>query len=304
MLLTLLLVSILSYLLIAIAPGDVAQQIARRRAGGLAGPGEVARLRAELGLDDPLPVQYWRWLTGVLSGDLGVSLRTGVPITQELGPRVGLTLVLTLGGTVLAFAIGLALAALGALHPGRALDRLTRGGALLFVSVPSFFVGSLLILVFALQLGWVPAVGEDGPKTWILPCLALALPAAGVICRVVRTQLARAMASPYATTAYSRGASRREVLVDDALRNVAGPALAVALTQVGFMLIGTVTIEVVFGWKGVGDYFIHAVEFRDIPVLQATLLVFAACFVAISALADAVQAAIDPRIRHPRATTS
>jgi peptide/nickel transport system permease protein len=183
------------------------------------------------------------------------------------------------------------------LWPGSVLDRVGRSLALLAASMPSFYAAALLVLVLGLQLGWLPTFGRGGPETWVMPWIALALAPAGVLSRVVRVSLERAMTEPYVVTAMSKGYPRGRILVRDAVPNVAPSLLAVYATQVGLMIPGAVVVETIFAWQGVGSYFLEAVKFRDVFVLQSTLLVFVVAFVVLNALVDIAQAFLDPRVR-------
>jgi len=282
--------SVAVFALVTLAPGDPAQIVAERRSYG-ADRELVERVRAELGLDRPLPVRYLDWLGDVLRGDLGTSLRTDGEIWAELRERVPTTALLVAGATLFAVVAGLGAGILGAL----AGDRVARAVALVAVSIPNFYLGALLVLLFAVGLRWLPAEGAGGPASWVLPCVTLGLASGAVLSRVVRVGLAEALASRYVTTARSRG--RRGVVVRDALPNVAVPALTALTTQVGVIITGAIVIEPVFSWQGAAIYFLEAVRFRDFPVLQAWLLLFAALFVALNTAVDIAARAIDPRLR-------
>ncbi|MFG1950318.1 ABC transporter permease [Micromonospora sp. NPDC048830] len=289
--------SLTGFLLINLAPGDVTVLVAERRSGPGATSEDVARMAHELGMDRPLPVRYVDWVWHALQGDLGDSLQRNLPITPELLDRAGQTLLLVSGAAVFAGLVGGLLGMLGALYPDSWIDRIGRGLALLGASIPSFYLAALLILFFGLKLGVVPTFGLSGPASWILPWISLGTGPAGVFSRVVRVGLERAMAEPFAVTGFSKGFTRRQVLVKDALPNIGPSVLGVLATQTGQMVPGAVVIETVFAWQGVGSYFYEAVKFRDIPVLQSSLLVFLLAFVVLNTLVDIIQARLDPRIR-------
>ncbi len=289
--------SLTGFLLINLAPGNVAVLVAERRSGPGASSEDVARIAHELGMDRPLLVRYGDWVWHALQGNLGTSLQRNLPIAPELVDRAGQTLLLVGGAAVFTGLVGGLLGMLGALYPASWIDRIGRGLALLGASIPTFYLAALLILFFGLKLGIVPSFGLSGPASWILPWISLGTGPAGVFSRVVRVSLERAMAEPFAVTGLSKGFTRRQVLVKDALPNIGPSALGVLATQTGQMVPGAVVIETVFAWQGVGSYFYEAVKFRDIPVLQSSLLVFLLAFVVLNTLVDVIQARLDPRIR-------
>jgi peptide/nickel transport system permease protein len=169
------------------------------------------------------------------------------------------------------------------------------------VSIPAFYLGALLVLLFAVSMKWLPAGGERGPSSWILPWITLGLAPAGVLARVMRVSLAEAMSRPYVTTALSRGGRRSSIVLRDALPNTAVPALTALGNQTGFMVVGAIIVEAVFHWPGAALYFLEAVKFRDFPVLLNCLLIFAAVFVVINTVVDILSRAVDPRLRRATA---
>jgi peptide/nickel transport system permease protein len=289
--------SLFTFLIINLAPGNVAVLVAEKRAGASATGDTIRAIERELGLDRPLLVRYADWLWQAVQGDLGVSLQRNLQVTDELAARAGDTVLLVTGAAVLALVLGAGLGLAGALWPGSLLDRIGRALALLAASIPSFYAAALLVLVLGLQLALLPTFGNAGPESWVMPWTALALAPAGVLSRVVRVSLERAMTEPYVVTAVSKGFGRRRILLRDALPNVAPSLLAVYATQVGLMIPGAVVVESIFAWQGIGSYFLDAVRFRDVFVLQSTLLVFVVAFVVLNALVDIAQAFLDPRVR-------
>jgi peptide/nickel transport system permease protein len=197
--------SALTFALVAVAPGNVAALLAERTAGANATAELVEKIADELGLNDPIHVRYGRWLKDAARGELGVSLRTGRPISQEFRDRVPVTARLLLGGGVIALVSSLALGIAGAISNGGLIDRLTRLFALVGASTPNFFVAALLVLLFSVALGWLPSFGLSGPASWILPWITVALFPACVLSRVVRVSLQEMMASPFATTGFAKG---------------------------------------------------------------------------------------------------
>lgn len=287
----------LTFALVTAAPGNVAALIAERAAGAGADGQMIARIAEELGLNDPLPVRYFRWLGDAVSGDFGISLRTGKPISEEFAARIPVTATLLLGGGVLALIYSLGLGILGAGSNGGPTDRALHAIALVGASTPNFFVAALLVVVFAVGLGWVPSFGNYGWTSWILPCVTIALFPGSVLARVVRVNLQEAMARPFATTGFAKGMSRGQVLVREALPNIAIPYITTFGAQFTLMIIGAIVVERVFGLSGIGAFFIEAIRFRDFVGMQAVLTLFVVFFVSVNLFVDLVAMLIDPRLR-------
>ncbi len=290
----------LTFALVTAAPGNVAALIAERAAGAGADGQMIERIAEELGLNDPLPVRYLRWLGAALTGDFGISLRTGKPILEEFAERIPVTATLLAGGGILALIYSLGLGLWGAVSNGGIADRLLHGIALVGASSPNFFVAALLVIVFAVGLSWVPSFGLYGPSSWILPCVTIALFPGSVLARVVRVNLQEAMARPFATTGFSKGMNRGKVLLREALPNIAIPYVTTLGAQFTLMIIGAIVVERVFGLNGVGAFFIEAIRFRDFVGMQAVLTLFVVFFVSVNLLADVIVMLIDPRLRRPR----
>ncbi len=290
----------LTFALVTAAPGNVAALIAERAAGAGADGQMIARIAKELGLNDPLPVRYFRWLGDAFAGDFGVSLRTGKPISEEFAERIPVTAALLAGGGILALLYSLALGIVGAASNGGGTDRLLHGIALVGASTPNFFVAALLVIVFAVGLGWVPSFGLYGWTSWLLPCVTISLFPGSVLARVVRVNLQEAMARPFATTGFAKGMSRGEVLVREALPNIAIPYITTFGAQFTLMIIGAIVVERVFGLNGIGAFFIEAIRFRDFVGMQAVLTLFVVFFVTVNLLVDLVAMLIDPRLRRAR----
>ncbi|GAA0425693.1 ABC transporter permease [Acrocarpospora corrugata] len=286
-----------TFALVLLARGDPAAILAATRAGRSATPEQVEAVRAELGLDAPALVRYARWLADAVTGDFGLSLRTNTPIGPEIADRMGVTLGLVGGSAVVALAVGLAVGIAGAvLGPGLPRGAL-RGGALLVTSLPVFWLSYLLVLVLALRLGLVPTSGMAGPATWVMPMAVLGLPAAGALSRVVAVTLREALDRPYVLAAQARGSGWISIVFRDGLPNAAGPILSLSGITVGSLLVGTVVVEQIFGWPGLGDYFVQAAAARDVPALQASALILGGGFILANRLADVLQVLIDPRSR-------
>lgn len=299
----LLIASVISFGLLSLAPGDVAQLIAKQRTGTVGTPQLIAQIRQEFGLNDPFLVQYGRWVGKAVRGDLGRSVETDIPVAQNVSERAATTFALAGGALAVGLVLGVAMALAAAMRPGGMLDRVLRFVGLLSVSIPAFALALILILYFSLQLGLLPVAGTDqGLASWILPWFVLGLAPAGAISRVLRTALAEAMSQAYVTTAFSRGYTLPQVVLREALPASLTGLLSVVGVQFGMVFINTVVIEAVFGITGLGSYFAHAAQFRDMPVVQATLFLFALVFVGQSLLVDGLQALIDPRVRRGRRT--
>lgn len=288
------------FALISAAPGNVAALIAERAAGPGANAQMIARIADDLGLNDPLPVRYGTWLANAVTGDLGVSLRTGKPIAEEFAQRIPVTATLLIAGGMIAFFVSLGMGLAGAASNGGPIDRVLHALSLVGASTPNFFVAAMLVIVFSVWLRLVPTFGVRGITGWILPSITIALFPACVLARVVRVNLQEVMARPFTTTGFAKGYSRAGVLVREALPNVAVPFVTTFGAQFTLMIIGSIVVETVFALKGVGSFFIDAIRFRDFIGMQATLLLFVTFFVAVNFLADLVCMLIDPRLRRAK----
>lgn len=265
----------------------------------------VAQVRAQLGLDRPLPVQFAAYVGGLARLDFGRSLRTNRPIFEELVPRYGATIELALFAFVLTLAIGIPLGIVSALRPNSWLDSLVTTTGLVGVSLPSFWLGLLLMLLFSLVLGWLPPSGRpasaftaEGIRFLILPGLTLALGAAALVMRLTRSQMLEVLSEDFVRTARAKGLHERWVVLGHAFRNALIPVVTVMGLQFGGLLAGTVVVETVFAFPGVGRYLIQAVNARDFPAVQSGVLFVSLTFVAVNLLVDVLYAAIDPRIRY------
>jgi ABC-type dipeptide/oligopeptide/nickel transport system permease component len=289
---TLLGVLVVAFFLLQVAPGDPVQAIVGERADSIT----VARLRAELKLDEPLPRRFLDYVGGVLHGDLGTSYITGRPILRDLTERFPATLRLALAAMLFATATGIALGALGAARPGGWVDRATAIGAYLGVSFPVYWVGLLLILVFALRLHWLPPSGSDGFAFLVLPALTLGMRSVAVIARMTRTALGEALASDFARTARAKGVGELRVLLVHGLRNALLPVITVIGLDFGSYLTGSILTETIFSWPGVGRYVLDAITKRDLPAVQGSILFLSLMFVLVNLLTDLCYAKADPRV--------
>lgn len=290
--------SFLVYLLIYVSPSDPAQMIAAQRIGGTPNAEQIAWVRTEYGLDRPIPVQYGLWLLRTLSGDLGYSIRTDHPIAQELIKHVRLSAML--GGITMLFVLALAVptGVWAALRRGQRWDQLIRLSALVLVLLPNFWLGFLLIMVFAVHLGWLPAFGAKSWQHYLLPIATLGLGHAARLSRLLRSLLLDQLQSDYLRTAQAKGLRTSAVLGRHLLPNVAVPFVTVATQQFAGLISGTVVIETLYSFPGLGHYYIQAVSYRDIPVIQATVLLFASIILVLNLLADLSYTLFDPRIRY------
>jgi peptide/nickel transport system permease protein len=299
-------VVLLVFLSLHIAPGDPVDFILGPDTPfGMDRDAYAAEIRARLGLDRPLHEQFLSYVGGLLQGDFGRSLRTDREIFAELVPRYGATLELAVFALLLTIAIGVPLGILAALRPNGLLDSFVTTVGLMGVSVPSFWLGLLLMLFFSLQLGWLPPSGRpssvftpDGWRFVILPGLTLALGAAALMMRLTRSQMLEVLNEDFVRTARAKGLHGRRVVLGHALRNALIPVVTVMGLQFGGLLAGTVVVETVFSFPGVGRYLIQAVNGRDFPAVQSGVLFVSLTFVAVNFVVDVLYSIIDPRIRY------
>lgn len=283
----------LMFVLIRIAPGDPATILL----GSDATPEEIAALRERLGLDENPLVQYLAYFAQLVRLDFGESFRSNQPAMEVVLDRLPATIQLTLAATLIAVIIGLALGLLASRRPDGVVDRIVSTIAILFQGMPTFWVGIMLILVFALTLRVLPSAGSGSFAHVVLPAVTLALPFTAIVARLSRATLTEAMREPYIQTALSKGLSRGEALRGHALRNALGPVITIVGLQMGTLLGGAVVVENVFAWPGLGTLIVQSVSYRDYSVVQAAVLLIAVIVLALNLVADIVNAALDPRIR-------
>jgi peptide/nickel transport system permease protein len=292
----LVLATLLCFTLVVSAPGNIAVLIAELRSPN-ASFADIQKIEEELGLNNPIPIRYADWLKGALTGNLGISYKTGEEVGARFGePHSGDG---DAGGgrrhgrLAAQFRLRLRRG-----HVAQAMGGCGgRGVALLGASMPSFFVGALLIYAFAVELRLVPTFGLAGPSSWILPWLTIGLLPAAVLSRVVRVGLEEAMARPFALTAVAKGLNRRAILFRDALPNIAPTYINALGAQTGVMVVGAVVVEPLFAWHGVGDLFLTGIRFRDFMVVQACLLIFISFFILLNLLVDIGMIFTDPKLR-------
>lgn len=301
---TLLGVAVITFLLMRAVPGDVVTSLVGLEAN--VSPERMAELRRLFGLDLPLHVQFGQWLGAVLQGDFGSSLRTGREVSQDLALRFPVTLQLTLMGLLTALLIAVPLGVLAAIRRGGFVDYFASLFAILGLSVPGFFLALLLILLFALALGWLPPAGfvplAENPlenfRHMLLPALSLGLILAGAVTRILRSSMLEVLSRDYIRTARAKGLAERVVIFRHALRNALIPVVTVIGIQFGSLLGGAVIIEQVFSLPGVGRFALEGINLRDYPVVQGTVLFVATAAVLVNLLVDLLYSLIDPRIRY------
>jgi peptide/nickel transport system permease protein len=286
-------VALLVFLLLHLVPGDPVELML----GDSARPADRAALRQALGLDRPVAVQLGDWLGGLVRLDLGDSLFSRRPVTELLAERIPATLELTVTALALAVLLALPLGVLAARHHGRPLDRGAMAFSLLGVSIPNFWLGPLLILLFSLGLGWTPVSGREGPASLILPALTLGTSLAAVLARMVRSSLLEVLGEDYIRTARAKGLGEGMVLWRHALGNAWLPVLTLLGLQLGGLLGGAVITETVFDWPGLGALLVEAIQRRDYPVVQGCVLLVSLTYVGVNTLTDLVYGWVDPRIR-------
>jgi peptide/nickel transport system permease protein len=293
---TLLGISFLAFAFANLAPGDPAEQLLRRTSDRPPTLSEVAEKREELGLDKSLVAQYVTWAGRAATGDLGISYATRRPVVSELRHRIPFTLQLTVLAALLALLIAVPLGIVSALYRNRFVDQLARLGSLAGASVPSFWLGLSLIVLFSVRLSLVPVAGRGGLDSYLLPVITLAVSPAATLSRFTRSTMLEILADDYMRTAKAKGLSPWRVVVNHGLRNAMVPMVTAFSISVGHLLAGTVIVESIFVWPGVGKLSLDAIQQRDYPMIQGFILYAGATFAAINLLVDVAYGVIDPRI--------
>ena len=296
-------VSLVTFIIVRSIPGDPVRVLIGfdQRAT----PEQIENIRRSYGLDQPLPVQYLRWMEHVVQGDLGSSLRTKRPLTTELGLRLPVTAELTILAAIIGSIPALILGVAAALKRNTRFDWMTTAFTMIGISVPNFLLATILVLVFSFELRWLPPVGytpftEDpvqNLKTMILPAISLAMPFMAVLMRFTRSSVLEVVGQEYVRVARAKGLPQKRVLLRHILPNAGIPILTIAGIQVAALLGGTVIVEQIFGLPGVGRYIYEAIANRDYPVVQSVVLVMATIFVLVSLVVDVLYAFLDPRLR-------
>ena len=293
-----------------VLPGDVADIIL----GQMATPESLKILRAQLGLDQPLHVRYLVWLGDLLTGDLGVSKAgagtgtIGTPISEMIAPRLWNTARLCGVVVIIAVPFSVALGLLTAMYPGTQLDRITNFATLSLISVPEFLVPTILVLVVAVHLGWLPATAYIGgnetgwklAKALAMPTLTLVIVASSQIMRMTRATVLNVMSSPYIEMAILKGVPRKRIILRHALLNAVGPIVNVIALNLAYLVSGVVIVETIFAYPGLAKLMIDAVQTRDLPLVQACAMIFCATCIVLMCIADMASVLSNPRLRHPK----
>jgi peptide/nickel transport system permease protein len=295
-------VAVFIFLLLHLSPGDPAAIIV----GDNASPAQIDAVRKQLGLDDPLAVQFVRWVGGVLTGDLGISIFSHEPVNKLIGQRIEPTVSLAVTTLLLAVVISVSFGVLAAWKVGTWVDRFVMVLSVLSFSVPVFVVGYLLIYVFSIKLGWLPVQGyaplEDGVLVWarhlVLPSIALGLAYVALIARITRTAMLDVLSEDYIRTARAKGVATGPVLMKHALKNAGVPIVTVIGIGVALLIGGVVITETVFNIPGVGRLVVDAISQRDYPIIQGVTLLFSGVYVIVNLLVDLSYTLLDPRIRY------
>ncbi|EOW1644194.1 glutathione ABC transporter permease GsiC [Salmonella enterica subsp. enterica serovar Montevideo] len=291
---TLLIVAVLVFLFVHLLPGDPARLIA----GPEADAQVIALVRQQLGLDQPLHVQFWHYITHVLQGDFGTSMVSRCPVSEEIASRFLPTLWLTITSMIWAVLFGMAIGIAAAVWRNRWPDRVGMTLAVTGISFPAFALGMLLMQIFSVDLGWLPTVGADSWQHYILPSLTLGAAVASVMARFTRSSFVDVLSEDYMRTARAKGVSETWVVLKHGLRNAMIPVVTMMGLQFGFLLGGSIVVEKVFNWPGLGRLLVDSVDMRDYPVIQAEVLLFSLEFILINLVVDVLYAAINPAIRY------
>jgi peptide/nickel transport system permease protein len=287
-------VATLVFSLIHLIPGDPAQAML----GEAAPQADVEELRRRLGLDRPLIQQYAEFLRGLAVGDLGTSLRTGQPVTEQIVERMPATFELAAAAMLVAIAFSLPLGIAAAVKRGTAIDHTAMTVSLAGVSVPNFWLGPLLAIVFAVQLGWLPVSGRGTWAHLVLPAVSLGAALAAILARMTRATMLEELREPYVQAARARGVSRTRAVLRHAFRNSLIPVVTLMGLQFGAVLTGAVITETIFAWPGIGRLLIQSIGFRDYPLVQGCILLIAVTYVGVNLLTDLMYGVLDPRIRY------
>jgi peptide/nickel transport system permease protein len=291
---TLLGVSVVVFMMVRLLPGDPARMVA----GLLASESEVDSIRHQLGLDQPGPVQYAEFLVRLAHFDLGTSVRTGQPVLYEILARLPWTVELAATSIALATVVGIVGGLVAALYHNQRVDALISALMLFGISMPVYWFGLMLIVVFAIKLEWLPAAGSQDPGAWVLPTVSLAAFSVALIARMTRSTMLEVLRADYVRTARAKGQFERAIIYGHALRNAMLPIVTVVGHQFGTLLGGAVLTETVFGWPGMGQLLVAALSARDYPVVQGIVLTFSTLFILVNLAVDVLYGVIDPRIQY------
>lgn len=286
-------VATLVFSLIHLVPGDPAQAML----GDGASPQDIAELRTNLGLDRPLPVQYASFLRAAIAGDLGTSFRTGQPVTRMIAERVPATAELAVAAMSVAILLAIPLGIVAAVWKNTLADHAAMTFSLAGISIPNFWLGPLLAIVFAVELGWLPVSGRGTLAHLVLPAVSLGLALSAILARMTRASLLEELGELYVRAARARGASPAAAVLNHALRNSLIPLVTIVALQFGAVLTGAVITETIFAWPGIGRLLIQSIGFRDYPMVQGCILLIAVTYVTVNLITDILYGVLDPRIR-------
>lgn len=292
------LISLIVFSVMHLLPGDPAQLMLAGAEGGSITPERMAALREQMGLNEPLLVQYLNFVGHALQGDLGRSIRFQVPVSELIGERFGSTLQLAVAGLLVAIAIGLPLGMLAAARKGGWIDAFCMTLSYVGSSMPVYWLGLLLVLVFSFILHWFPSAGGSGLKSLVLPAVTLGLLSAGVLARLIRSSMLEVATEDYMRTARAKGLPPRLVILRHALKNAMIPVLTMIGLQFGALLAGTVVTETVFSRPGLGRLIVNAILSKDYPLVQGSILFLAVVYLLVNLAVDIAYAWLDPRIRY------
>lgn len=301
---TLIVVSIIVFVMTSILPGDVAQIIL----GQSATPETLAALREQLGMDKPGYVRYFQWLGNMASGDLGISKAGGATIESLISGRLGNTMVMAGLVAAISIPISIALGLWAAMHPGTWLDRFVTFGTLSTISVPEFFIATILVLILAVELHWLPSTayltGEENPfellRALAMPLITLVIVVSAQMIRMTRAGILNVMSSPYIEMAILKGVPRRRIILRHAFFNAIGPIVNVIALNLAYLVSGVVIVETIFAYPGLAKLMIDGVQTRDLPLVQACAMIFCGTYVVLILLADIASILSNPRLRNPK----
>lgn len=291
---TLLGVTVILFITLRLLPGD---PLAVILAGAPPTPEMVANLKKQFGLDKSILEQYWDFLRNAVALDLGSSYSTRRPVTEMIAQQIGPTMQLALAAAAISAVVGIILGSLAAIRRNGFIDAFVRVSSLIYTSMPSFWVGLLLIMFFSFRLGWFPATGSGSLQTLVLPAVTLGLSAAGTVTRLVRNSVIEVLGENFVTALYAKGLRPRVVVMKHVLRNAVIPTVTIVGLQLGALVAGAVIVETVFTRQGLGQMLVQAIGGKDYPVIQGVVLVIAVIYIVINIVVDVSYAYIDPRVR-------
>lgn len=297
-------VSVMVFVMTSILPGDVASIIL----GQSATPETLAALRKELGMDQPAYIRYFQWLGNMATGDLGISKAGGATIESLISGRLGNTMMMSGLVAVISIPISIALGLWAAMHPGALLDRIVTFGTLSLISVPEFFIATILVLLLAVQLHWLPSTayltGEETVfellRALAMPLITLVIVVSAQMIRMTRAGILNVMSSPYIEMAILKGVPRRRIILRHAFFNAIGPIVNVIALNLAYLVSGVVIVETIFSYPGLAKLMIDAVQTRDLPLVQACAMIFCGTYVVLILLADIASIMSNPRLRNPK----